>query len=347
MEGDKVALTYLLSLYDASSLPSVEEAFSSSFERLKELEEVCRVECEFQLWKKKVEIALAEALAAELPLALHLGVTEYTHVMHLEEKEAGRVCDFAKNALQDYSSTSDPKSLSKALGSLLDLTMLFGIEFADLEKSAEKVIKAIDSPIRWNLLHTVKETDHPFLNYYVLHYDVMTPYGRRDYKYFVASRNDEENLLAKKKDHSRPDGVIMVLFLRGEDGKRRLMMNKQFRPALNRYVYSLPAGLMDEEDRDVEDTARREAVEEAGAILANVKVIVPPSPTSEGLSDEMDCFVMADAYGITDNRLEAFEDILSKSVSKEEFQALLAREDVIIPLPLRCLSFYIIANWPE
>ena len=347
MEGDRVALTYLLSLLNASSLPSLEEAFSSSFKRLEELEQVCAAQCEFNAWKKKVETALAEALVSELPLALHLGVTEYTHIMHLEEKEAGRVCVFAKNSLQDYASDSDPKSLSKALGHLLDMTMLFGIEFSDLEKACEKVIRSIDSPMRWSFVGADKETDHPFLNYYVFHYDVMTPQGRRDYKYFVASRNDEDHLLAKEEERSRPDGVIMVLFVKGDDGKKRLVMTKQFRPAINRYVYSLPAGLMDEGDETIEDTARREALEESGAILGDIKVIVPPSPTSEGLSDELDCFVMADVIDVDKNRLEAFEDISSKSYSKEEFQNLMARDDVMVPLPLRCLSFYIIENWPE
>ena len=199
--------------------------------------------------------------------------------------------------------------------------------------------------MKWNLVEVSKETDHRFLNFYVLHYEVGDAARERAYTYFLASRREKGALLCETTDFSRPDGVIMVLFAKGQDGQKRLLLNRQFRPAINEYVYSLPAGLMDEGDESIGETARREAREEAGAILGEVSLLVRPSPTSEGLSDELDCIVMADVIGIDKTHREAFEDIASNALSKEEFASLLDDEEAIIPLPLRALALYLLETW--
>ena len=65
-----------------------------------------------------------------------------------------------------------------------------------------------------------------------------------------------------------------------------LLITSQFRPALNRIVTSIPAGLVDPKD-DIFGCAKREALEEGGVIIDNLELICPASPTSSGLSDEL------------------------------------------------------------
>ena len=197
--------------------------------------------------------------------------------------------------------------------------------------------------MEWKLVKIDKETDHRFLNFYVLHYEVGE--ACRPYSYFLASRRDEESLLVSCKDFHRPDGVIMLLRYIDEGGKSKIVLTRQFRPAIGRYVYSLPAGLMDPGDLSIEETARREAKEEVGAELGEVKLLVPPSPTSEGLSDELDCIVMGDVKRFSSSNLEDFEDISKKLVDLDELKKMLDDEELVFPLPLRCLCLYIMEAW--
>ena len=199
--------------------------------------------------------------------------------------------------------------------------------------------------MKWNLVEVSKETDHRFLNFYVLHYEVGDAARERAYTYFLASRREKGDLLCETADFSRPDGVIMLLYFDDPIKGRQVVLTKQFRPALKSFVYSLPAGLMDPSDASIEETARREAKEEVGAELGEVKLLIPPSPTSEGLSDELDCFVSAKVTSWSENKLEDFEDISRKLVTLDELEAMLSDKALVFPLPLRCLCLYILEAW--
>ncbi|MCR5491454.1 MAG: NUDIX hydrolase [Bacilli bacterium] len=199
--------------------------------------------------------------------------------------------------------------------------------------------------MRWNLVSVEKETDHRFLNFYVLHYEVGDVDKPRDYCYFLASRREKDALVSVTGDFARPDGVIMLLHYDDPAKGRMVVLTKQFRPALKSFVYSLPAGLMDPSDTSIEETARREALEEVGAVLGEVSMLVPPSPTSEGLSDELDCFVQGEVLRFEGNKLEEFEDISKILVTVPELKEMLQNPGFVFPLPLRCLCLYIMEAW--
>jgi ADP-ribose pyrophosphatase len=72
-------------------------------------------------------------------------------------------------------------------------------------------------------------------------------------------------------DH--PGAVLIVPFL----NKKTVVMMRQFRPALKRYIYELPAGTLDPKE-SAATCARRELLEETGykaAKLAKVAAIYP------------------------------------------------------------------------
>jgi 8-oxo-dGDP phosphatase len=77
-------------------------------------------------------------------------------------------------------------------------------------------------------------------------------------------------------------GAVAIAALDPDD---RIMMIHQYRHALGRRLWELPAGLLDVADEDPLDTARRELHEEAGLEAAEWAVLLDVAP-SPGFSDE-------------------------------------------------------------
>ncbi len=69
------------------------------------------------------------------------------------------------------------------------------------------------------------------------------------------------------------------------DGQRRLVLIHQYRHAVGRRLFELPAGLLDEAGEEPLVTARRELVEEAGLAAEHWAVLLDVVP-SPGFSDE-------------------------------------------------------------
>ena len=192
--------------------------------------------------------------------------------------------------------------------------------------------------MKWTLTKTDKETEHRFLNFYVMHFDVVKDDdSHRDYSYFLASRHENGlGLRAITQDFSRPDAVLVGCY-QIRDGQIYLLLEKQFRPGLMHDVWSFPAGLADPEDASVEATAIREVREETGYGIEDIEVVLPPSPTSEGLSDECNAVCLAKLASKADTDREEFEDIADRLYSEEEVQALLQDKDVIFSNSARLL----------
>ncbi len=195
--------------------------------------------------------------------------------------------------------------------------------------------------MKWTYLGSSKETEHRFLNFYVMHYEV----DQKPYDYFLASRNEsEEKLRASTGNILRPDAVLIGAYLLKEEGIS-FLLEKQFRPALNRYVYSFPAGLMDEEDENEISAAKREAKEETGYEIENVVRLLPPSPTSEGMSDECNSVVCCRLKEKGNCAKEEFEDIEAKLYSEEEVYALLEDQSVLFSNSARLLLLLLLERY--
>ena len=192
----------------------------------------------------------------------------------------------------------------------------------------------------WKLIDVVQETEHPFLNYFTLVYEVSDGNKKKEYRYFAVSRHQKDELLARTKKYSKPDGVTIPLYYLDENGKVFFLLVKQFRPALGRYVYSFPAGLLDDGEEDILETARREALEEAGAVVTDLKMICPPSSTSSGFSDETNAIVLGRILSFDKQKLEEFEDISYALVSKEETMKML-NDGSFFAMTCRLLLMYL------
>lgn len=200
--------------------------------------------------------------------------------------------------------------------------------------------------MKWTYKGCTKETDHKFLNFYTLNYEVVKEDGNvKNTKYFLASRNEnKEDLRIVKQDFDRADAVLIGAYTI-LDGKLYLLLEKQFRQALNREVVSFPAGLCDKEDKSIEETARRELKEETGYLAKDVTLLLPPSPTSEGLSDECNAVVIAELSRKEKENKEEFEDITAKLYSVSQVKEMLENKDVLFSNSARLLILYLLERF--
>lgn len=127
----------------------------------------------------------------------------------------------------------------------------------------------------------------------------LKPEGRH---YFDATRRNKEDLVAIKSDEEfknmLPDAVslIVVLNIKGEEPK--LLLSKEFRYPAGQFLLSVPAGLIDEEDKADKDalfvTAKRELLEETGIVFGDddeIKVVNPFLFSTPGMTDESNALV--------------------------------------------------------
>ena len=194
--------------------------------------------------------------------------------------------------------------------------------------------------MEWKLIDVKKETDHPFLNYFTLTYDVLKKDGHHKYNYYMASRKEKDSLRPVTNEYKNPDGVIIpTLYKNPDDNKLYFVFNCQFRPAINTRVYSVPAGLVDNND-SIEETAIREVQEEAGAHVIKTKILSKACPTSSGLSDEFNAVVLTLVDKFTKQNLEEFEEITTSLVPVEEARDFI--DDHFFAFQAKFLILYII-----
>jgi ADP-ribose pyrophosphatase len=197
--------------------------------------------------------------------------------------------------------------------------------------------------MKWTLLKAVKETNHPFLNYYTLYYDVEKADGHHPYSYFMATRKKEGFLVSQTKDYTKTDGVLIPLYYIDPSTKKiSFLFTTQFRPPLNNYVHSVPAGLVDGDD-DVKTTAIREAKEEVGADITDLEVLCLPCPTSSGLSDEMNSVVLGRITSFEYKNLEEFEDIEYELVPLEKVEEYM--DTHFMAMQVRMLMKYLVLRF--
>ncbi len=183
----------------------------------------------------------------------------------------------------------------------------------------------------------VKETDHPFLNYYRM--DVRHKNGRES-EYYMASRAKSPEDLKAVSHQNRPDGII-IYGVYGEN-KDRVVLVKQYRYPLGDYVYEFPAGLV-EDGEDFVNAGIREFREETGLHFDPVPaddMYTLPRFTTVGMTDESCATVYGYASGTPDESgQEASEDIQIVLADRNEVRRILKEENVAIMCAYMLMHF--------
>lgn len=165
-------------------------------------------------------------------------------------------------------------------------------------------------------------------------YDLQYAPGKH---YFVASRRKTEELAAVKTEDEfktlLPDAVSCFVILLKEGDEPRLLLTKEYRYALGRFVLSVPAGLVDPKDAAEREplltAAAREIYEETGLRAGEGDRLFTVSPccfSTPGMTDESNGLVCAVCrvrdYGfLTDEHTEGTElfsgfELVSKETAK-------------------------------
>ncbi len=165
------------------------------------------------------------------------------------------------------------------------------------------------------ILHSMEKTrDTRFLKNYTLHY---TNTEGKEKVYETVSNYDYDS---PDQIGQRPAGVIVIGW---KDGK--LLLNKEFRMGVNRFVYNMPAGHI-EEGETVEESAKRELYEETGLSIVKIHKILPPAYASPDIRDQSAWAVLAEVDGTFSDHTEADEWILPEFYTREEVKALIEKE---------------------
>jgi ADP-ribose pyrophosphatase len=151
-----------------------------------------------------------------------------------------------------------------------------------------------------NINHLEKLTNERWVNLFAAAFEHNGHTGR----WVFASR--------REKPHSgtHGDAVLMVPILRNPGEPPRLVLIREFRVPVGGYVVGLPAGLI-EPGEAVEETVRREVLEETGFEVTAIHRITQPLFSSSGLTDESAAMAFLDVRGHDGSapQLEASEDL--------------------------------------
>ena len=182
-----------------------------------------------------------------------------------------------------------------------------------------------------------KKTENPYVNLYEL--DTLNRKGNPG-KYYVASRAKSIQTLELTTGSQHSDGVI-IYSLYGENHDKVVLV-RQYRYAINGYIYELPAGLV-EPGEDYHTSAVREMKEETGLDLRPLPVknlYQKPYYTTIGMTDECCGTVYGYATGeISADGLEDTEEIEVVLADRTEVERILQEERVSIVCSYMLMHF--------
>lgn len=143
-------------------------------------------------------------------------------------------------------------------------------------------------------------------------------YINRDGKkkhYTKISRNPN---MTEETIDGRPNAITILIF---SEDHSKILLNKEFRMAVNKTIINFPGGLIDPGE-DAETAGRREVIEESGYTLKDF-TLLPATYSSAGITDEKVHFAIAT---VDKKKFEPTpspnEEITPVWVTKDEVRAL-------------------------
>lgn len=162
------------------------------------------------------------------------------------------------------------------------------------------------------LVKVTKLTNERFLNMYDLEYE----HEGKTIHWTIASRNNPENMVCVT-GKDKADTVCVVPKV-VQDGKEYIIMTREYRQPIGDYVYSFPAGLV-EEGESAFESCIRELQEEIGAEeISDAKQLTNICYNSEGMTDESVVMFEVVITKLGKQNLQDFEDINMVIVPIEE-----------------------------
>lgn len=162
-----------------------------------------------------------------------------------------------------------------------------------------------------------KEAGH-FITRYDLTYETV---DKKEKVYEIISRN--KNLTEPSQLCDSPvDSVVLIIH---DEANEHILLNKEFRLAVNDWTYNFPAGLIDPGETPLE-AAARELYEETGLKLETVDDIIPASYGAVGFSNEKNLCIVGTASGEFKKSSSTVEEIEAGWFNRKEVKELIKTE---------------------
>ena len=165
------------------------------------------------------------------------------------------------------------------------------------------------------LLGIEKVKDGKYLKNYELTY--INKAGKEK-KYEIVSRSE---ITGPEAIGQRMSGVSIVAY--HED---KMLLLREFRMGVNRFVYNLCAGMINDGE-SLEECIQRELYEETGLNVKKIRCILPPSFAAVAFSDVKTQIAFVDVEGSFEDHTSENEQITACFYSKEEVRELLETEE--------------------
>lgn len=140
----------------------------------------------------------------------------------------------------------------------------------------------------------------------------------KEKKYEIVSRND---IAGPDMIGEKVSGVSIVAYY--ED---KILLLREFRMGVNRLIYNLCAGMI-EEGESLEECIQRELYEETGLSVKKIRNILPPSFAAVAFSDVKTQIAFVDVEGSFEDHTSENEQINASFYSREEVHDLLETEE--------------------
>ncbi len=176
---------------------------------------------------------------------------------------------------------------------ILKIRQVADVEFNGIEKVHEGAFIN-----RYNLTYTTKDNK------------------KKVYEMISRNRNiDSEDQIRNPKT----DGVVIIMT---DEDDEHILLNREFRMAVDDYVYNFPAGLIDEGE-EPEESAKRELWEETGLELYEIEDKIGLSYSAVGFSNELNVCITGRARGEFHASTSTVEEIEAAWYTREEVRELL------------------------
>ncbi len=165
------------------------------------------------------------------------------------------------------------------------------------------------------LLDFHKVKDGRYLKNYELTYENK---AGKEKKFEIVSHKELESV---EDIGAFPSGVSIVAICQG-----KMLLLHEFRMGVNRTIYNLCAGMI-EEGESIEECIQRELYEETGLCLKRIVRILPPSFAAVAISDITNYIAFVEVAGEMGDHTSDHEQIEAKFYSRAEVQALIEKEE--------------------
>ncbi len=137
-------------------------------------------------------------------------------------------------------------------------------------------------------------------------------------RYEIVSRKELNDIADIGK---QPSGVSIIA-----TKQDKLLLLHEFRMGVNKQIYNLCAGMLEDQET-IEECVVRELFEETGLLVREIKEILPPSYSAVAISDTKTYIAFVEVHGEIEDHSSDNEQIDANFYSKEEVKALLQTEE--------------------